>query len=78
MLCSNDNNIELANRNRQLFPTTYNANGYIDIIKPELILKKNMIHGNNVLGFITEQVLEVDSKYDLERLEYEIKKTYSI
>ncbi len=40
MLCSNDNNIELANRNRQLFPTTYNANGYIDIIKPELILKK--------------------------------------
>lgn len=74
MLCSNDNNIELANRNRQLFPTTYNANGYIDIIKPELILKKNMIHGNNVLGFITEQVLEVDSKYDLERLEYEIKK----
>ena len=74
MLCSNDNNIELANRNRQLFPTTYNANGYIDIIKPELILKKNMIHGNKVLGFITEQVLEVDSKYDLERLEYEIKK----
>ncbi len=74
MLCSNDNNIELANRNRQLFPTTYNANGYIDIIKPELILKKNMIHGDKVLGFITEQVLEVDSKYDLERLEYEIKK----
>jgi len=74
MLCSNDNNIELANRNRQLFPTTYNANGYIDIIKPELILKKNMIHGNKVLGFITEQVLEVDTKYDLERLEYEIKK----
>ena len=33
-----------------------------------------MIHGNNVLGFITEQVLEVDTKYDLERLEYEIKK----
>ena len=74
MLCSNDTNIELANRNRQLFPTTYNANGYIDIIKPELILKKNMIHGNKVLGFITEQVLEVDTKYDLERLEYEIKK----
>ncbi len=74
MLCSNNNNIELANRNRQLFPTTYNANGYIDIIKPELILEKYMIHGNNVLGFITEQVLEVDTKYDLERLEYEIKK----
>ena len=77
-LCKNDSNIEKSNRNRQSFPVTYNANGYVDIIRTEMIIKNNIIHGDRVLGYVTDPVLEVDEKDDFSRLEYEIDKNPSI
>ena len=77
-LCKNDSNIEKSNRNRQSFPVTYNANGYVDIIRTEMIIKNNIIHGDKVLGYVTDPVLEVDEKEDFSRLEYEINKNPSI
>ena len=73
-ICDKNSNIEKANRSRQSFPVTYNANGYVDIIRTDMIIKNNMIHGDKVLSFVTDLVLEVDEKHDLSRLEYEINK----
>lgn len=63
-----------ANLPRQAFPNTYVANGYIDILDPNYILKESKLHGNKILGFQTSVVTEVDTIEDLEYLEWEITK----
>ena len=63
-----------ANLPRQLFPKTYQANGYVDILKPSLILDKNKLHGDRILAFETPVVTEVDSLEDLEYLRWQIIK----
>jgi CMP-N-acetylneuraminic acid synthetase len=62
-------NIELSNNARQSFPQTYFANGYIDILRPDLIVKSKMMHGNKVFAFKTSPIIEVDTWYDLKLLE---------
>lgn len=61
--------IESSNKARQSFPKTYFANGYIDIIRPDLITQYNLMHGNQVLGFKTDPIIEVDTLYDFNLLE---------
>lgn len=63
-----------ANLPRQLFPKTYQANGYVDILKPSLILDQNKLHGDRILAFETPVVTEVDSLEDLDYLRWQIKK----
>lgn len=53
---------------KQSFPQTYHANGYIDILRPEVVLKGE-IHGDKILPFITEKVIEIDSEYEFKLLE---------
>ena len=63
-----------ANLPRQAFPKTYVANGYIDVLAPNYILKENKLHGEKILAFQTPVVTEVDSIDDLEYLEWQITK----
>jgi CMP-N-acetylneuraminic acid synthetase len=63
-----------ANLPRQAFPKTYVANGYVDVLDPNYILKENKIHGDKILAFQTPVVTEVDSLEDLEYLEWQITK----
>ena len=63
-----------ANRPRQVFPKTYVANGYVDVLDPNYILKENKLHGDKILAFRTPVVTEVDSIEDLEYLEWQITK----
>ena len=65
---------EKANLPRQAFPKTYVANGYIDVLDPNYILKENKLHGDKILAFQTPVVTEVDSIEDLEYLEWQITK----
>ena len=65
---------EKANLPRQAFPKTYVANGYVDILEPNYILKENKLHGDKILAFQTPVVTEVDSIEDLEYLEWQIMK----
>ena len=69
----NDNNIEKSNFNRQSFHKTYAPNGYVDIIKIKHIMKYEQLHGSNVYPYITEQVIELDSHYDLDLLKAKMK-----
>ena len=59
---------------RQEFPPTYFGNGYIDIIKTKTILKDNSFYGPRMLGYITQNIGEIDLPEDLKRLNYQIKK----
>lgn len=66
--------IEAANLPRQKFTTTYQANGYVDIIKSPYVREAKKIHGDRVIAYITPQIFEVDSLEDFNYLEYQIAK----
>ena len=74
-LCDGNFNIESANMSRQSHPKTYNANGYIDVIRSDLIINNDLIHGNKVRAFLTDTAYEIDEAKDVEILEYIINKT---
>ena len=51
---------------RQNFKPVFIPNGYIDIVKVNYIIKNKIAYGKKMLVFETPQVIEVDTKYDLE------------
>jgi CMP-N-acetylneuraminic acid synthetase len=59
---------------RQNVESTFIPNGYIDIIKVETIKKSNTLHGDKILAFQTEPVIEIDSIEEFEYLEYKLIK----
>jgi len=63
-----------ANRPRQEFPETYNANGYVDIVRTSHVLANEKIHGNRVAAFVTEPVVEVDTMNEFLYLEFLVAK----
>jgi CMP-N-acetylneuraminic acid synthetase len=67
-------NGDKANLPRQAFPKTYVANGYVDVLDPNYILKENKLHGDKIFAFQTPVTTEVDSFEDLEYLEWQITK----
>lgn len=71
---SSDTALDLANGARQQFPTTYNANGYVDILSTAFIRNHHLLHGDAVMPFITPRVTEVDNEDDFTFLEYELQK----
>lgn len=73
-ICNGSSDIESSNIARQAFPVTYDANGYIDIVRSEMISKKNQIHGSKVRALITNTAYEVDEISDIDFLEYLIQK----
>lgn len=66
---THSSDLDKSNMNRQAFPKTFVANGYVDILIPSYILKASKIHGDKVLPFVTENILEIDTEADLKQLE---------
>lgn len=64
--------LDLSNSGRQLFPKTYIPNGYVDVLKTSFIRDANLLHGNKVMPFITNQVSEIDTNEDFDFLKYQI------
>ncbi len=71
-ICSKSSDIEVANRPRQEFKKTYDANGYVDVIKTSYVIANEKIHGDHVIGYITPRVFEVHTLEDFQYLEYQI------
>jgi len=63
-----------TNLPRQVFPEAYHPNGYIDIIKREMV-RQNNTFGEKVLPFVTEFCLEVDTEYEFKMLEIKMKQS---
>ena len=57
---------EYYNYPRQAFPVTYQPNGYVDIVKPSVLLKTGMLHGKRIRIFVTEKSVELDNLMDVE------------
>jgi CMP-N-acetylneuraminic acid synthetase len=69
----NNPNLDGLNVARQNFKDTYIANGYIDIIKTETLIK-NKIHGNRVFPFLTKDFnSDIDTLDDFENFEKILK-----
>jgi CMP-N-acetylneuraminic acid synthetase len=73
-LFPNDPRVEYYNLPRQAFPPVYQPNGYVDILESENILKTGRLHGEKTLGFVTEDVGELDRMEDIERIQYFLKR----
>lgn len=65
---TNSTALDDANMARQSFPKTYVANGYVDILRPEFVLRNQLLHGSECLPFVTNPVIEVDVQDDLDTL----------
>ena len=72
-VASESTELDAANNARQQFPTTYIANGYVDVLSAAFIRKMHLIHGSHVLPFITPVVNEVDTEEDFFMLELELQ-----
>lgn len=62
-------NIDELNLPRQAFPITYMANGYVDVLKVEHFMECGTLHGDRCLGFLTNEIIEVDTLDDCNRLD---------
>ena len=66
--------IDSLNNARQLFPKTYIANGYVDVLSVKHIISSHSIHGNAVLPFLTPSTCEVDSLDDFEYIDFQVSR----
>lgn len=67
-------NVSLADTNkpRQGFPDCYAPNGYVDILRPEVI-DTGDIYGDKILAFETPRVIEIDDQEALKEAELHIE-----
>jgi N-acylneuraminate cytidylyltransferase len=71
-LGADDTELDSANSARQQFPSTYQANGYVDVLSTAFIRKAGLMHGNHVIPLITPVVVEVDTEDDFTYLEFQL------
>lgn len=69
-----DTRDDYFNLPRQAFPTAYQPNGYIDIVRSDFIRsEKEKIFGSKILSFVTPHSVEIDNEEDLNYLDYIVK-----
>ena len=73
-LGSEGTDLDRANNPRQDFPTTYLANGYVDVLSAKFIRTTGLLHGDRVIPFVTPLALEVDTMEDFNLLEYHLER----
>ena len=58
---------EYYNLPRQHYPENYIPNGYIDILKPNIILNTKFLNGKKILPFVTEVTNDIDDLNDFKK-----------
>lgn len=66
----NDPRPEYYNLPRQGFPTAYQPDGYIDILRSNFVRSGQSLHGTRTLAYVTPFTVEVDRPDDFDHLEY--------
>ncbi|MFA6184004.1 MAG: acylneuraminate cytidylyltransferase family protein [Parcubacteria group bacterium] len=61
---------------RQDLPTAYKRSGAVYVMTRDLLMKKNKIFGNNIVGHIVpkERSIDIDNEFDWLKAEYMMKK----
>jgi CMP-N,N'-diacetyllegionaminic acid synthase len=67
-----EGNKDYTNLPRQTFPTAFVGNGHIDIVKKETVMK-NTTFGGKVYGCVCDNMVDIDSPFDLKIARIEIK-----
>ncbi len=62
--------MDQLNNPRQNFAKTFSANGYIDLYRKNFIIKNKKLFGNKVMGYVTPFTMEIDSKVELNIMNY--------
>lgn len=57
-----------VNLPRQEFPEVYIPNGYVDIIKSKFVIQSDLLHGDKMIGFKTNEVPDIDTEEDMKKL----------
>ena len=73
-IVDSNKDLDFYNNSRQSFPITYEANGYVDVLSVRFINNSLKLHGNKILPFITENIIELDTEFDFLNLENQLKK----
>jgi CMP-N,N'-diacetyllegionaminic acid synthase len=68
---------DLSSTPRQQLEKVYWQNGYVDIVKPQTILKLQSMTGKNVLPFIINNIKDIDYFHDIPIVEEQLKKIIS-
>ncbi len=55
---------EYYNLPRQYYSNCYMPNGYVDILKPKFFKNNSSLMGKKILGYITPETLDIDTKKD--------------
>lgn len=63
-----------SNAPRQVFPKTFFANGYVDILRVNHVKRSLELHGDHIYGFRTMPISELDVPGDLDFIRYECEK----
>lgn len=58
-----------ANMARQGFPKVFVPNSYVDVLKSDFVINTNLMHGERMIGFVTDEVPDIDTEDDLYKLE---------
>ena len=61
---------EYWNMPRQTFPRTYHPNGYVDIIKTDVVNGSGRLYGTKILPFLTDDPHEIETKKDFREAEW--------
>jgi len=60
--------LDASNSARAGFEDVYVPNGYVDVVITARVLETGLLHGDCVLPFVTEPMIEVDSSFELDLL----------
>ncbi len=66
--------MDMLNQPRQMFPTVYIPDGYVDVLRVSFVAASDTIHGDKVMGFVSPVCKEVDTLEDFEALEFQLEK----
>lgn len=58
-----------ANMPRQGFPRVLIPNSYVDVLKADHVIQYDRMHGDRMIGFVTEEIPDIDTEQDLKKLE---------
>ena len=56
---------EFYNLPRQHFEDTFIPNGYVDIIRPEILTQTKLLHGSKIKLWETPEVPDIDTEYEI-------------
>jgi CMP-N-acetylneuraminic acid synthetase len=63
---------EYYNMPRQNFPTAYQPDGYVDILRSSFVRSGASLHGTRMLAYVTPFTVEVDRPEDFDHLEFKL------